>query len=168
MISNYLSGNFGKQNEDKMADRAAARGISTGTAGSQFAGFRELRNYGTSIMEMQQKGLQMFQQQTQAMKNLVNPMSVTSMFQTPNQRYAASLSESDRDAQMMSHNNALAAGTDPSAIAAQDDARMRQVAGLQTRNAVAMSNNAAYSSGRQGRTSLNDYRKSAHGWSGRA
>ena len=147
VIGNYLKGDVGQDFADEMANRAASRNINTGTAGSQFAGFRELRNYGTTKMQMQQQGVQMMQQQTQLAKSMVNPMKASSLFVTPSQTYQAALAESDRDAQLMSHNNALAAMPDPGAVAAQEQARMRQVAGIQTQNAVAMSNASNYSWG---------------------
>lgn len=148
VVGNYLSGTISDDMQKQMADRAAARGISTGTAGSQFSGFQELRNYGTTMMAMQQQGVQMMNQAAQVARSMVNPMSVTSMFQTPAQRAQLAQSESDRAAEIDSHNAALAAAPDPGRIAALEDARMRQIAGIQTRNAVTMMNMANYQASR--------------------
>jgi len=148
VIGNYLSGNISDDVQKQMADRAASRGISTGTAGSQFSGFQELRNYGTTMMAMQQQGVQMVNQAAQVAKSMVNPMSVTSLFQTPAQRAQLAQSESDRNASIDSHNAAIAAAPNPGQIAALEDARMRQIAGIQTRNAVTMSNMANFSASR--------------------
>lgn len=144
VIGNYLSGTISDDMQRQMADRAAARGISTGTAGSQFSGFQELRNFGTTMMAMQQQGVQMVNQAAQIAKSMVNPMSVTSLFQTPAQRAQLAQSEADRAASIDSHNAAIAAAPDPGRIAALEDARMRQIAGIQTRNAVNMQNSANY------------------------
>lgn len=173
VIDNYLSGQIDQGTQDSMARRAAERGISTGTGGSQFSGYGELSNYGTTMMQMQQQGLQMFQSSQDAARRMVNPMSATAMFQTPNQRAALVQSEADREASLMSHNNSLAAMGDPSAIAAAEDARMRQIAGIQTRNAVNMSNAANYTASMgtsiyesvTGRPDSHRLRKSGYGWS---
>lgn len=141
IIQNWMTGDAVDKNlQDKMAARAAARNISTGTAGSQFAGFQELRNYGTTLMGVQQQGVQMFQSAAKLARQMINPMSVTSMFQTPQQRFEASSREADRAAEMDAHNAAMAAMPDPGAVAAADEARMNRIGGIQQRNALAMQN----------------------------
>lgn len=90
VIDDFLGGRVPKDVADKMADRAAARGISTGTQGSQAIDFSELRNYGLTSLDMKREGVGMAQNYIaqQYSYGMAKPMSVTSMFFSPQQRLA--------------------------------------------------------------------------------
>ena len=95
IIDDFLAGSVPKDVADKMADRAAARGIDTGTQGSQAASFNELRNYGITSLDMKREGVGMAQNYIaqQSAYGMAKPMSVTSMFFSPQQRLAHETSE---------------------------------------------------------------------------
>lgn len=94
IIEDMLAGRVSQDVADRMADRAAARGISTGMSGSQALDFRELRNYGLTSMQQQEKGLAAAGSYiSQQRLSLAPPMSVTSMFMSPAARLAHAASE---------------------------------------------------------------------------
>ena len=132
LASDWMSGKF--SGGDRVADRAAARGLSLGfdSNDTQFVNFGELSNYGKEIIDMQQQGLAAYNQLTSNAMGLVgNPMSVTSMFTDPNTLFTQQASESDASANIASWNSSLSSMPDAGAVAMADNARMAQVGGTQ-------------------------------------
>lgn len=97
VVDDFLGGRVPGDVADKIADRAAARGIRTGTTGSQAVKFDELRNYGLTSLDMKQRGLGMARDfiTQQVGTAMAKPMSVTSMFFSPTQRLAHKTQERD-------------------------------------------------------------------------
>lgn len=97
VIDDFLGGRVPGDVADKLADRAAARGIRTGTTGSQAVKFDELRNYGLTSLDMKQRGLGMARDfiTQQVGTAMARPMSVTDMFFSPTQRLAHKTQERD-------------------------------------------------------------------------
>lgn len=125
LARDMMAGEVPQSMKDQMAQRAAERGISTGTSGSQFANFGELQSYGINQMEYMQKGFTMFGQVADRTRALVgNPMSVASMFMTPEQRLGHATAESDKDAQVSSYNRNLQAMPDAGLLARENSERM--------------------------------------------
>ena len=115
VIDDFLGGRVPKDVADKMADRAAARGIDTGTQGSQAASFNELRNYGLTSLDMKREGVGMAQNfvAQQSAYGMAKPMSVTSMFFSPQQRLSHETSERNLKFQRDMAANKMAAAPDP-------------------------------------------------------
>ena len=115
IIDDFLAGSVPKDVADKMADRAAARGIDTGTQGSQAASFNELRNYGITSLDMKREGVGMAQNYIaqQSAYGMAKPMSVTSMFFSPQQRLAHETSERNLKFQRDMAAEKMAAAPDP-------------------------------------------------------
>lgn len=95
VIGDLLSGKVNADVADRLRDRAAARGIATGTQGSQAIDFSELKNYGLTSMDLQQRGLAAAERLVGQQYNygMAKPMSVTSMFMSPQARLAHETSE---------------------------------------------------------------------------
>jgi hypothetical protein len=115
VIDDFLGGRVPKDVADKMADRAAARGISTGTQGSQAIDYSELRNYGLTSLDMKREGVGMAQNYIaqQSAYGMAKPMSVTSMFFSPQQRLAHETSERNLKFQRDMAANKMDAAPDP-------------------------------------------------------
>ena len=95
VIGDMLAGKVNTDVAERLRDYNAARGIATGTQGSQAIDFSELRNYGVTSMQQQEKGLVAAQnwKSWQATYGMAKPMSVTSMFMSPQSRLAHETSE---------------------------------------------------------------------------
>jgi len=95
VIGDMLAGKVNTDVADRLRDYNAARGIATGTQGSQAIDFSELRNYGLTSMQQQEKGLVAAQNWKSWQYNygMAKQMSVTSMFMSPQARMAHETSE---------------------------------------------------------------------------
>ena len=115
VISDLLAGKVSGDVADRLRDRAAARGIATGTQGSQALDFSELRNYGLTSMDLQQRGLGAAQNYITQQYNtgMARPMSVTSMFMSPAARLAHESSERSMKFQRDFAAAKIAAAPDP-------------------------------------------------------
>jgi len=120
----------GKFDPTDVIRHGASRGFDMGTPDSQFANFGELQSYGINQMAYMQKGAEMFgaiQDRTRAM---TNPMSVTSMFMTPEQRLGHATGESDRNVELGAYERNRQAMPDAGLVAQQDTARMAAISGM--------------------------------------
>ena len=96
VIGDLLSGKVPGDVAKQISDRAAARGISTGTGAlSRFAKNLELRDLGLTSLDMTQRGLDsaMSWFKTQRATATVEPMRASSMFISPQQRISHQTSE---------------------------------------------------------------------------
>jgi len=88
LISDMLSGKLPQGTVDEINRSSAAYGVSSGTKGSQFAGYRGLRQLGIASMQYAQQGLsaadRWIARTTQT--GMAQPISVASMFVSPMQQ----------------------------------------------------------------------------------
>lgn len=114
IVSDFMSGRVPGDVADQISDRAAARGISTGTKGSQSVGFRELRNLGLTSLDMKSRGMSMAQSFiAQQVATMAKPQSVVSMFMSPAQRLAHATSERNEEWNRDAMAAKVAAGPSP-------------------------------------------------------
>ena len=131
MARSMMGGEAPQAMRDQVAKRAREKDIAAGTTGSQFANFGELQSFGLNTLDVMQKGFDMFGQVADRTRALVgNPMSVTSMFMTPEQRLGHATGERDRNVEVSSYNRNLQAMPDAGLVAQQDAARMAAVSGV--------------------------------------
>ena len=96
VIGDLLSGKVPGDVASQIADRAAARGISTGTGAlSRFTKNLELRDLGLTSLDMTQRGLESAMNwfKTQRATAVAEPIRPSSMFISPQQRIAHKTSE---------------------------------------------------------------------------
>lgn len=88
LISDMLSGKLPQGTVDEINRSSAAYGVSSGTKGSQFAGYRGLRQLGIASMQYAQQGLsaadRWIARTTQT--GMAQPINVASMFISPMQQ----------------------------------------------------------------------------------
>ena len=80
---------------NRIADAAAAQGLASGTVGSRASKYAGLRNLGLTSLDMQTRGVGMARDliAQQSTYGMAKPISVASMFFTPQQRLAHATSE---------------------------------------------------------------------------
>ena len=104
----------GTLNEDRWRDRRAALGLSTGTQDSKFTQHQFARDYGLAEMEVQKQGMAYADNRIRRQSAFVaQPVSVTTMFQSPQQRIAQKMSERDSKFNRDFAANKIAAAPDP-------------------------------------------------------
>lgn len=92
-IGSYLRGEIPIDVQRGIERRAAEKGISTGTAGSQFDEFGELRNLGITSLELQQQGLNAAGRWLESIASRTPTFNITSMFISPQERIAVKQQE---------------------------------------------------------------------------
>lgn len=92
-ISSYLRGEIPKDVQQGIQRRAAEKGITTGTSGSQFDEFGELRNLGITSLELQQQGLNAAGRWLESIASRTPTFNITSMFISPQERIAVKQQE---------------------------------------------------------------------------
>ena len=126
----------GKFDSKDVEAHAAKRGIETGTAGSQFANFNELRSFGVNQMDYMQKGAELFsgiQQRTAQiaqMGHAVGQAALGMSFSSADTQLAHAVGESDRNVEVGAYNRNLQAMPDAGLVAQQDAARMAAISGV--------------------------------------
>ena len=95
VIQQLMSGEVPEQVRQQVQNTRAAMGVARGGAGSQRLQFSTARDLGLTSLDLTMRGLQTGSQFFQQQRNLgmAQPMSVTSMFQTPAARLAHTTSE---------------------------------------------------------------------------
>jgi len=106
-MADELSAKFTQGDKDRMRDRRAARGLSTGQQDSDYTDYQYARDLGITEYELSKENknlqLQLLGQGMSQLDNRVRrqsafmaqPVSVTSMFQSPQQRIQQKMSERD-------------------------------------------------------------------------
>jgi len=97
VAEDFLSGRVPGDLAAKIADKAASRGISSGTSGSGAIRNLEARDLGLTSLDLMQRGYDMAERFVNQQHRTVAPkvMQVSSMFQTPAQRLAHKTQERD-------------------------------------------------------------------------
>ena len=97
VAEDFLSGRVPGDFAAKIADKAASRGISSGTSGSGAIRNLEARDLGLTSLDLMQRGYDMAERFVNQQHRTVVPkvMQVSSMFQTPAQRLAHKTQERD-------------------------------------------------------------------------
>lgn len=95
VIQRLMSGEVPEQVRQQVQNMRAAMGVARGGAGSQRLQFATARDLGLTSLDLTMRGLQTGSQFFQQQRNLgmANPMSATSMFQTPAMRLSHATSE---------------------------------------------------------------------------
>lgn len=99
-----MKGKLPQDVQDRISDYGAARGITSGTSGSQFADYSTLRSLGISSLEAEGQGLNQFLNIAQRAPKA--PMfDFTSMFLTPAQKAQFELTKYQTNLPVMQFNN---------------------------------------------------------------
>ena len=96
ITSSLLRGELSKREQDRLRDRRAALGLSTGTQDSDLTQYSYARDLGLAERDLINQGMAYADNRIRRQSAFVaQPVSVTSMFQSPQQRIAQKMSERD-------------------------------------------------------------------------
>lgn len=96
ITSSLLRGELSKREQDRLRDRRAALGLSTGTQDSDLTQYSYARDLGLAERDLINQGMAYADNRIRRQSAFVaQPVSVTTMFQSPQQRIAQKMSERD-------------------------------------------------------------------------
>ena len=114
ITSSLLRGELSKREQDRLRDRRAALGLSTGTQDSDLTQYSYARDLGLAERDLINQGMAYADNRIRRQSAFVaQPVSVTSMFQSPQQRIAQKMSERDSKFNRDFAANKIAAAPDP-------------------------------------------------------
>ena len=114
ITSSLLRGELSKREQDRLRDRRAALGLSTGTQDSDLTQYSYARDLGLAERDLINQGMAYADNRIRRQSAFVaQPVSVTSMFQSPQQRIAQKMSERDSKFNRDFAANKVAAAPDP-------------------------------------------------------
>ena len=118
ITSSLLRGELSKREQDRLRDRRAALGLSTGTQDSDLTQYSYARDLGLAERDLINQGMAYADNRIRRQSAFVaQPVSVTSMFQSPQQRIAQKMSERDSKFNRDFAANKVAAAPDPRYVA---------------------------------------------------
>lgn len=96
ITSSLLRGELSKREQDRLRDRRAALGLSSGTQDADLTQYSYARDLGLAERDLVNQGMAYADNRIRRQSAFVaQPVSVTSMFQSPQQRIAQKMSERD-------------------------------------------------------------------------
>ena len=114
ITSSLLRGELSKREQDRLRDRRAALGLSTGTQDSDLTQYSYARDLGLAERDLINQGMAYADNRIRRQSAFVaQPVSVTTMFQSPQQRIAQKMSERDSKFNRDFAANKIAAAPDP-------------------------------------------------------
>ena len=117
ITSSLLRGELSKREQDRLRDRRAALGLSTGTQDSDLTQYSYARDLGLAERDLINQGMAYADNRIRRQSAFVaQPVSVTSMFQSPQQRIAQKMSERDSKFNRDFAANKVAAAPSPVAV----------------------------------------------------
>ncbi len=117
ITSSMLRGELSKREQDRIRDRRAALGLSSGTQDADLTQYSYARDLGLAERDLINQGMAYADNRIRRQSAFVaQPVSVTSMFQSPQQRIAQKMSERDSKFKRDYTANKVAAAPDPVAV----------------------------------------------------
>ena len=114
ITSSLLRGELSKREQDRLRDRRAALGLSSGTQDADLTQYSYARDLGLAERDLINQGMAYADNRIRRQSAFVaQPVSVTSMFQSPQQRIAQKMSERDSKFNRDFAANKIAAAPDP-------------------------------------------------------
>lgn len=114
ITSSLLRGELSKREKDRMRDRRAALGLSSGTQDADLTQYSYARDLGLAERDLVNQGMAYADNRIRRQSAFVaQPVSVTSMFQSPQERIAQKMSERDSKFNRDFAANKIAAAPDP-------------------------------------------------------
>lgn len=114
ITSSLLRGELSKREQDRLRDRRAALGLSTGTQDSDLTQYSYARDLGLAERDLINQGMAYADNRIRRQSAFVaQPVSVTSMFQSPQQRIEQKMMERDSKFKRDYAANKVAAAPDP-------------------------------------------------------
>ena len=114
ITSSLLRGELSKREQDRLRDRRAALGLSSGTQDADLTQYSYARDLGLAERDLINQGMAYADNRIRRQSAFVaQPVSVTTMFQSPQQRIAQKMSERDSKFNRDFAANKIAAAPDP-------------------------------------------------------
>lgn len=114
ITSSLLRGELSKREQDRLRDRRAALGLSSGTQDADLTQYSYARDLGLAERDLINQGMAYADNRIRRQSAFVaQPVSVTTMFQSPQQRIAQKMSERDSKFKRDNYAAKIAASPDP-------------------------------------------------------
>lgn len=114
ITSSLLRGELSKREQDRLRDRRAALGLSSGTQDADLTQYSYARDLGLAERDLVNQGMAYADNRIRRQSAFVaQPVSVTTMFQSPQERIAQKMSERDSKFKRDNYAAKIAASPDP-------------------------------------------------------